>query len=91
MYIKISIKSITPPKYIRSIAFPNAPAAIDDRAIATIFFSENIDIKNIELPTSIEKVLKKYRPKIPPSLKKPKLIPVFLTKTIFKKATHFGL
>ena len=33
----------------------------------------------------MEKVEKKYLPNIPPSLNRPKLIPVFLTKTSLKK------
>ena len=37
-----------------------------------------------KLPTIIENIEKKYRPKIPHSLNIPKLTPVFLTKTIFK-------
>ena len=49
------------------------------------FFSAKKASTAINRPTEMEKVEKKYLPNIPPSLNRPKLIPVFLTKTSLKK------
>ena len=86
LYIKKSIKSITPPKYILSIALPKAPEAIKLKLILINFFSVITANNPKKLPTTTEKIEKKYLPTIPPSLNIPKLIPVFLTKTKFKNS-----
>ena len=62
-----------------------APEDIKPKLILNNFVSENIDNKIKRLPITIENIEKKYLPKIPYSLNMPKLTPVFLTKTIFKK------
>jgi len=85
LYTKISIKSITPPKYILSNAFAIAPDATNDNAIVISFLSFKIAKKATIKPTDIEKIEKKYLPNFPLSLNMPKLTPVFLTKTRSKK------
>ena len=71
------------------MAFPKAPEDIKPKLILNNFVSENIANKIKKLPTTIENIEKKYLPKIPHSLNMPKLTPVFLTKTIFKKGNNW--
>ena len=85
LYIKKSIKSITPPKYTLSIAFPIAPPEIKSNDICINFSGLNKAIMSRVAPIIIAKAVKKYLLNIPPSLKSPKLMPVFLTKVMFKK------
>ena len=85
LYKKKSIKSITPPKYILSIALPIAPAEIKRSENLARLLLFNKAIINKVNPTIRANIVKKYLFNNPPLLKSPKLIPVFLTKVIFKK------
>ena len=71
----------------------DAPATVDQikslfdtgSELVRVTVNNEKSAKNIKkLPTNIEKVEKKYLPNTPPSLKMPKLTPVFLTNTIFR-------